>query len=390
MHRRLSFSRPSLFTLLAFVGLLALPAVPPASAQTAPIKIGVLGPLTGGVAVIGTGEVNGIKLRLKQLDYQIAGRKVELIVEDDAGDPTTGLTKAQKLIERDGVNVFLGPLLSHVVLAVRDYVGQKGVPQLTFVAQPPEAVKHPTSFVPSWNAVQVGRIFGDYAVRKLGHKRALIVSSQYVFGTRVSDGFREGFTKAGGTIVKEVYPPLGTPDFAPFLGGLPPADAVFSFFPGADAIKYVKARQEYGLDKTPLLAIVSTVEGMLLPAQGDAALGALAITHYLEDFTIAANRDFVNAYTQEYGKPPLGYYPALGYTLVQILEDALKRTQGRSTPAELVDAIKRVDIQTPQGRFRFDPEKRFPIIDYYIVRVVKKDGKLTHEVIDTLKDVKPE
>ena len=370
--------------------ILAVLLVPLPAAAQGPLKIGALAPLTGGVAVIGTGEVNGIKLRLKQINNEIAGRKVELLVEDDAGDPTTGLTKAQKLIERDQVDVFLGPLLSHVVLAVRDYVGGKGVPQLTFVAQPPEAAKFPTSFVPSWNAVQIGRIFGDYAVKKLGHKKALIVSSKYVFGTRVSDGFREGFTAAGGTIVKEVYPPLGTADFAPFLTGLPAADAVFSFFPGADAVKYVKARQEYGLEKMPLLAVVSTVEGMLLPAQGDAALGALAITHYLEDPTIPANREFINAYTQEYGKPPLGYYPALGYTLVQILEDALKRTHGKSSPAELVDAIKKVDIQTPQGRFRFDPEKRFPIMDYYVVKVVKRDGKLTHEVIDTLKDIRPE
>jgi branched-chain amino acid transport system substrate-binding protein len=374
--------------LTTLAALLVL-APPDASAQ-APLKIGALGPLTGGAAVVGTGEVNGIRLRLKQLDHQIAGRKVELLVEDDAGDPATGLTKAQKLIERDQVEIFLGPLLSHVVLAVQDYVGQKGVPQLTFVAQPPEAAKYPTTFVPSWNAVQIGRIFGDYAAKKLGHKRVVIVSSQYVFGKRVSDGFREGFTAAGGTIVGEVYPPLGTPDFAPFLGGLPPAAAVFSFFPGADAVKYVKARQEFGLDKTPLLAIASTVEGMLLPAQGDAALGALAIGHYLEDFSIPANREFVEAYTKEYGKPPLGYYPALGYTLVQILEDALKRTGGKSGRAELVEAIKRVDVASPQGRFRFDPAKRFPIIDYYITRVVKKDGKPTHELVDTLKEVRPE
>jgi branched-chain amino acid transport system substrate-binding protein len=383
MHRRAALFLAALFVVSLIGSGRAL-------AQSGPLKIGALGPMTGGAAVVGTGEINGIKLRLKQLNNEIAGRKVELIVEDDAGDPTTGLTKAQKLIERDRVDVFLGPLLSHVVLAVRDYVGGKGVPQITLVAQPPEAVKFPTTFVPSWNAVQIGRLFGEYAVKKLGHKRVNIVSSKYVFGARVSDGFREGFTAAGGTIVKEVYPPLGTADFAPFLTGLPAADAVFSFFPGADAVKFVKARQEFGLDKTPLLAIASTVEGMLLPAQGDAALGAIAIGHYLEDFTIPQNREFVQAYEKEYGKPPLGYYPALGYTLVQILEDALKRTGGRSGAAELVEAIKKVDIATPQGRFRFDPEKRFPIIDYYITKVVKKDGKLHHERIDTLKEVRPE
>src|SRR5262249_48064785 len=157
LMRRSPMTRRLLLALFA----LGFACVTPAAAQ-GPLKIGALGPLTGAAAVIGGGEVNGIKLRLQQINNEIAGRKVELIVEDAAGDPATGLTKAQKLIERDRVDVFLGPLLSHVVLAVRDYVGGKGVPQLTFVAQPPEAVKFPTAFVPSWNAVQIGRIFGDY------------------------------------------------------------------------------------------------------------------------------------------------------------------------------------------------------------------------------------
>jgi branched-chain amino acid transport system substrate-binding protein len=362
-----------------------------AGAQGAPFKIGVLGPLTGGAAVLGVGEVNGIKLRLKELGYRLGGRTVELVVEDSAGDPNIGLTRARKLIERDNADVILGPLLSHVVAAVQDYIGGKGVPQMTFVAQPPENAKYPSTLIPSWNAVQIGRMFGQYAYQKLGYRTALIVSANYVFGTRASDGFRAGFTAAGGSIVKEVYPPLGTADFGPFLVGLPQADAVFSFFPGADAIRYVKSRQELGVsDKVQLLGIISTVEGMLLPAQGDAALGSLAITHYLEDFTNAANKRFVAAYTAEYKEPPLGYYPALGYTLVQILEEAMKKTGGKGGRAGLLDAMKRVDFDSPQGRFRFDPAKRFPVMDYYIVKVVKKDGKLGYDVVDVLKDVKPE
>jgi ABC-type branched-subunit amino acid transport system substrate-binding protein len=75
---------------------------------------------------------------------------------------------------------------------------------------------------------------------------------------------------------------------------------------------------------------------------------------------------------------------------VQILEEALKQTGGKSSPAELVQAMKRVDFASPQGRFRFDPEKRYPIIDYYVVKVVKKEGKLGFDVLDVLKEVKPE
>lgn len=364
----------------------------PAAAQQAPIKIGVLLPLTGGVAVVGKGELNGMKLRLKELNNEIAGRKVELIVEDSEGKPDVAVTKARKLVERDRVDVIFGPLLSHVVAAVQDYIGQKGVPQIVVVSQPPENAKYPTTLVAGWHAVQIGRVFGQYAYRKLGHRKLLIVSSNYVFGRRVSDGFREGFIDSGGSIVKEVYPPLGNPDFAPFLAGLPQADAVFSFFPGGDAIRYVKQRKEMGLSESlPLLGIISTVDGILLPAQGDAALGSLAITHYVEDLDIPGNRRFVAAYAREYGENPLGYYPAKGYTIVQTLEEALKRTGGRTSPAErLLTALRQVDFESPQGRYRFDPVKPYPIMDFYIVKVVKKEGKLGYEVVDVMKEVKPE
>jgi branched-chain amino acid transport system substrate-binding protein len=366
---------------------------PPAEAQQAPgpVRVGILAPLTGVVAVIGKGEVNGIKLRLKELNYEIAGRKIEVIVEDSAGDPLTALTKARKLVERDKVDIFLGPLLSHIQQAVQEYTGPRGVPQIILVSGLPETNKYPSQVSPGWNGVSIGQLFGEYAYRKLGHRKMVMFSTNFPFGRRNSDGFREGFTQAGGAIVKEVYPPLGTPDFAPFLAGLPQADAVYSFLPGADAVRYVKQRAELGLnERLPLLSLITTVEGILLPAQGDAALGSVAITHYFEDLDNPVNRHFVAAYAKEYGEPPRGYNPALGYSIGQIVEEALKRTGGKTTPPEtLINAIRQVDISTTQGRLRFDPEKRFGIMDFYIVKVVKKEGKLGYEVMDVLKDIKP-
>jgi branched-chain amino acid transport system substrate-binding protein len=366
---------------------------PSAGAQpvTTPLKIGVLAPLTGFAALPAKTEMAGIRLRLKELDYEIAKRKIELIVEDTAGDPPTAITKARKLVERDRVEIILGPLVNHVVQAVQQYTFEQKIPQLPLVAGLPETARYPNALVPSWNGVSLGHVFGQYAYQKLGFRKVAIMSSNYTFGRRSSEGFRDGFIAAGGSIVKEVYPPLGTPDFAPFLAALPEADAVYSFIGGADAIRYVKQRKELGLnDKLPLLCIISTVEGTALPYQGDAALGSIAITHYFEDLENAANRRFVAAYKQEYREPPLGYYPALGYTLVQILEEALKRTGGKTSPPEsLVAAFRQVDFNSPQGRFRFDPVKPFPIIDYYVVKVVKKEGRLGYEVLDVLKDVKP-
>jgi branched-chain amino acid transport system substrate-binding protein len=370
----------------------ALLLVTPAVAQDgAPIRIGVIASLTGGLADVNIGEINGLKLRLKQLGYQVAGRKIELVIEDDAGDPGVGVTKAQKLIDRDKVDVMLGPFLAHVVAATQDYVGKKGIPHLPLVGQTPENARLPNMVIPGWNAVQLGRMMGEYAVRNLGHKRASIVSSKYAYGTRTSDGFREGFTAAGGAIQKELYVPLGTADWAPFLSGLPERIAIFSAIPGADAIRYVKARHEFGQrDSMPLLGVIATVDGLLLPAMGDAATGAVAITHYYEELDVPQNKLFIEAYRKEYNKAPLSYYEALGYTIGQVLETALTTTKGNTDAGPLLAAIKAVDISTPQGRFRFDAEKRYPIMDYYFLKVAGKGGKPQYQVMDVLRDVRPE
>ena len=181
---------------LGFVAMMIMAFVVPLAAHgqgTAPFKIGVLASLTGSVADVNAGQINGLKLRLKQVGYQIAGRKVELVIEDDAGDPNTGLSKAQKLIERDRVDLVIGPFLGHVMAATQDYFGRKGVPVLPLVGQTPENVKPANILVPSWNSAQLGRMMGEFAAAKLGYKNAVIVSSKYSFGTRVSEGFRSGF-----------------------------------------------------------------------------------------------------------------------------------------------------------------------------------------------------
>ncbi|MCZ7561171.1 MAG: ABC transporter substrate-binding protein [Burkholderiaceae bacterium] len=385
---------PRRATMICAVGATIAVSLAPlvAFAQSAaPFRIGVLASLTGGVADINNDEVNGLKLRLKQAGYQIAGRKVELVIEDDAGDPSTGVTKIQKLVERDQVDIVVGPFLGHVIAATQDYIGRKGIPNIPLVGQAPESAKQPNMLVPSWNYVQLGRLMGEYAAKKLGYKDAVIVSSKYTFGTRASDGFRDGFTAAGGSVKKEVYVPLGTADFAPFLTGLPQGATVFAAIPGGDAIKFVKARHEYGQrDSMPLVAVVATVDGALLPAMGDAALGAVAVTHYFDDLDIPENKQFIEAYKREYGKVPNSYYSALGFTIGQMIESALVATGGRSDPASLVGALKAVDIKTPQGRLRFDPEKRFPYLDYYFVKVVSKGGKPGYTVLDVLRDVRPD
>ena len=232
---------------------------------------------------------------------------------------------------------------------------------------------------------------GEYAYTKLGFKTANIVSSKYGFGIRVSDGFKAAFKAAGGKMNADLYVPLGTADWLPFLSGLPKADTAFSAIPGADAIKYVQARADLGLtDTMALTAVIATVDGVLLPSMGKAADGAVAVTHYLETLDTPENLKFIKDYQAEYGKAPRGYYEALGYTIGQIISETLNQTKGVSTPERVLAAWRTIDFVSPQGRFRFAPGKQFPILDFYFVKVVAEGGKRKFQILDVKRGVLPE
>ncbi|GMO93339.1 ABC transporter substrate-binding protein [Bradyrhizobium sp. TM239] len=378
-------------SLLLVLAAIATVGAVPAVAQEQPLKVGVVASITGGTADINNSELNGLKLYLEKIGGTAGGRDLKLLIEDDAGDPGTGLAKVRKLVELDKVDVIVGPFLAHVVAATQDYIGSSGIPNIVMVGQPPENVRHPNVFVPSWNAVQLGKLMGEYAFAKLGHKTANIVSSKYGFGIRVSEGFKSGFTSAGGAIKSELFIPLGTADWLSFLAGLPSADTVLSAIPGGDAIKYVRARADLGQTKSmPLTGVISTVDGVLLPSMGSAADGAIVITHYLETLSIPQNKQFVADYKAKYGSAPSGYYEALGYTIGQVIGESLKQTNGKSEAGQLIQAIRKVDFDSPQGRFRFAAGKQFPLLDFYFVKVVPDGNKRGYEILDVRRDVAPD
>jgi branched-chain amino acid transport system substrate-binding protein len=356
-----------------------------------PLTVGVVASITGGAADINNSELNGLKLYLKQINHNAGGRAIKLIVEDDAGDPARGLARMRKLVELDKADILVGPFLAHVVAATKDYIGKSGVPNLVLSSQAPENASHPNIFVPSWNSVQLGGLMGEYAYTKLGFKTANVVSSNYGFGIRVSDGFKAAFKAAGGKVNADLYVPLGTADWLPFLSGLPKADTAFSAIPGADAIRYVHSRADLGLTQTmPLTAVIATVDGVLLPSMGKSADGAVAVTHYLETLDIPENVKFVRDYTAEYGAAPAGYYEALGYTIGQIIGETLNHTKGVSTAEQVLSAWRAINFKSPHGRFRFAPGKQFPILDFYFVQVVPEGNKRGFKILDVRREVLPD
>src|SRR5215207_6609112 len=157
-----------------------------AVAQTqAPIKVGVMGPLSGPYAIIGEEVRNGFDLYLSEIGYQAGGRKIELIFEDTQAKPDVGLTKAKKLVELDGVSFLGGIVSSSVAYALRDYVVSQNVPLVMTVASADGLTQKeaaPNIFRTNSSGSQVSHPYGQWLFDKGGYKTMVMIAPNYAMG----------------------------------------------------------------------------------------------------------------------------------------------------------------------------------------------------------------
>jgi branched-chain amino acid transport system substrate-binding protein len=357
-----------------------------------PIKIGLLLPYTGVLAVNGQETSKGVEFYLSKVGSKAGGRELQLLKEDDEAKPDVGQTKTRKLVERDKVDVLVGPVHSGVALAIRDYVNAQGIPLIIPVAftrdltAPGKA--SPWIFRVVETSDQGNFAMGTWVVRKTPYRKIVIMASDFVAGRHSVEAFAAAFKAAGGEIVKEIYAPLNTPDFAPFMAqvsGLT-ADAVYAWFAGADSIRFVKAYGEYGLaGKLPLLAYNTLVDDVLLPTLGDAALGIISVGHYSAALDTPENRAWVREYEAKYKAWPTRYVE-LGYVSAQLIGAAVEALNGEvSDRAKLRDAIRNAatKIQPPRGPIRFDRYQQV-ITDVYVMKVERQGGRLINAIVDRI------
>jgi branched-chain amino acid transport system substrate-binding protein len=385
-------------TILALAALLALPGTPATFAQAPrePIKIGLLNPLTGPLAVNGTEINEGIRLYWEdEMGNRVAGRPVRLITEDTEGKPDVGLTKARRLVESEKAHLILGPVNSAVGVAIRDYIHERKVPVIITQATANQLTAEKASpylFRSAMSSYQQEAAGGWYVAAKLGHKRIAVVALDYVAGHEQADGFIKTFMESGGQSVEKVYFPLGTIDVAPYITRVQnkakDLDATVGILWGPSAPAWVKAWTEYGLKgKLPLMVLGSTVDEAFLPLQGDTALGILSWLSYSPVLESAENKRYIEAFKRKYAGRASSYNNHLGYLAGKASGEALKAVNGNvEDQPRLLEAIRRVRFDAPGGPFRFD-EKQNAIIPTYIRRVDKVAGKLQNTVIDAVHDV---
>ena len=360
----------------------------PAIAQAAPFKLGLLTVKTGPLAQGGIQMEQGVVTYLKEKNYTFSGRKVDFISADTGGNPAGAKTKAQELIERDKVDVIVGPLAAFELLAITDYIAQQKTPLLSLAAAEDMTQRRPNPYFlrASATSAQAMHPMADYAAKEMKFKRIITISEDFAFGYEQMGGFQQTFEEAGGKILKKLWPPIVTPDYTPYLAQIVDCDAVCQGFAGSNPLRFMKQYAAAGL-KFPVVTGETGGDDALMRAFGDEALGMISCCPYTLDLETESNKRFVAAIQKDYNVDP-GFYAAGLYVNAMVVDAGLQKAGGKSdNKEELIKALRSVSLtDTPRGPVRFDQFGNV-IGDFYIRNVEKVGGKLANKTIKTYKNV---
>jgi len=391
MTKNNGLSRRALLKAGAAMSILPAPAVFAQGADT--LKIGFLTVLTGPLAAGGKQQVEGAELFLKERNGMIAGRKVELVTQDTAGNPALAKTKTQELVEREKVAVMIGPLATNEALAMDSYVRDSKVPLITTTSAATVDLKsrqpHPYVLHAFGTAPQVTYPLGDYAAKTLKFKKICIVAEDFTYGHEGAGGFQLAFEAAGGKIVQKLWPPLNAPEYGVYLAQIKPdVDAIYTGFAGANPLRFLKAFAEFGLKgKVAVLGNTTMTDEGILRVMGEEADGVYSAGWYAAGLDTPDNKKFVGAINAAYQHDP-GFYTAGPYTALLIIEEALKTTKGKTDDAAaFLKAMHDVRLtHGPIGPVKLD-EYGTPILDIHIRKVARVNGKLTNTIVKTYPQV---
>ncbi len=356
-------------------------SVPMALAQTtAPkLKVGLMLPYTGTFAALGNAIENGFRLHVAEQGGKLGGREIEFVKVDDESDPSKATDNVNKLIKRDNVDVLIGTVHSGVAMGMAKVAKDTG----TLLIVPNAgadivtgAMCAPNIFRSSFSNWQPGYAMGEVVAKK-GLKKVVTITWKYAAGDESVKGFKESFEKGGGKVVKELSLPFPGVEFQALLTEIAATkpDAVFTFFAGGGAVKFVKDYAAAGLKKTiPLYGSGFLTDGTL-EAQGADADGLMTALHYADSLNTPRDNAFRLAYAKAYKLQP-DVYAVQGYDAAQMLAAGLTAVKGdMSKKAELSAAIENAKINSPRGPFTLSKAHN-PVQDIYLRQVSGKENKV--------------
>jgi branched-chain amino acid transport system substrate-binding protein len=382
-------------TLLKGTSAVALAAVTAtgAFAQDNTVKIGLILPLTGPFASnTGRQIENSIKAYMAQNGDTVAGKKIQLIIKDDASTADTTKRLAQELVVNDKVHMIAGFGLTPLALAAAPIADEAKIPMIVMAAAT-SVVTERSNFIvrTSFPATSPVPPLADWA-SKNGIKKTISLVADFAPGHDIEKGWDEFFTKAGGQVMEKVRIPLRNPDFAPFLQRVQDAkpDALFVFTPAGMGAQFMKQYVERGMDKSGirLIATGDVTDDEVLNSMGDVALGVINAHHYSAHHKSPENAKYREAYAKVTNGGRPNFMGVGGYDGIHLIYEALKKTGGNTDGAGLVAAMKGMKWMSPRGPIEIDAETRDVIHNIYIRKVEKADGELYNVEFATVENVK--
>lgn len=353
------------------------------------VKVGFMLPYTGTYASLGNAITNGFKQYVTENGGKLGGRDVEYYTVDDESDPAKATENANKLVKRDKVDLLVGTVHSGVALAMAKVARENKTLLIVPNAGADEITGPlcaPNVFRSSFSAWQPSYAMGR-VVTQQGYKKVVTLTWKYSFGTQSVEGFKEAFEKSGGKVVKEMTLPFPNVEFQPFLteiASIKP-DAVFVFFAGAGAAKFVKDYAAAGLNKTvPLFGPGFLTDGNL-DAMGDAGKGLQTTLHYADGLENAKDKAFRLGYAKTYKQQP-DVYAVQGYDAAQLYSVGLKAANGDpSKQADVIKGMEAAKIDSPRGAFTLSKAHN-PVQDIYLREVQGGQNKVISVPVKALAD----
>ena len=384
--RRLVLTRSAAIIGAASTSLL-LPEI--VRAQSNKVRIGLMLPYSGNFAQLGVAIDNAFRMALDEKGGKLGGRDIEFYKVDDESDPPKGVENANKLVQRDKVDVLVGTVHSGVQMGIQRVARESGVLSIipnAGVHAATRALCAPNVFRTSFANSQPTRALGKVMVDK-GHKRAVWITWKYAAGDEAFEGFKEGYEAAGGTVVKELGLPFPNVEFQALLteiASLRP-DAVACFFAGGGAPKFIRDYAAAGLKgRIPLYGSGFLTEGVL-EAAGPAADGIFTTLHYGDSLNNPRDKAFRLAYAKTYKLQP-DVYTVQGYDSALLLMQGANAVKGDlSNKKALYAAMEGAVIDSPRGKWKMSKAHN-PIQDIYLRVVENKENKVVGIAAKALED----
>ena len=366
-------------------------SLPQAWAQNKPFKVGLLAPMTGPFASTGRQMDAGVRLYMKLNGTTVAGRKIEVILKDDAGTPDVTKRLAQELVVNEKVDVLAGFGLTPLALATAPIATQSKTPMVNMLAATSMVINSTPYMVrTSMTLPQITLGMGEWAAKN-NMRRTVTLVTDYGPGLDAERTFKERMALNGGQVIESLRVPLRNPDFAPFLQkvrDLKP-DALFVFVPSGVGSLVMKQFVERGLAKAgiKLIGTGEIVDDDLLSQMGDEAIGVVSSYPYSAAHPSALNKKFVAEFKKMHNIRP-NAVGVFAYDGMHVIYEALRKTGGKGGGDALMAAMKGQIFESPRGQVLIDANTRDIVQSVFIRKTERVNGELYNIEFSEEKDVR--